>query len=68
MEIHHHPCSCIVHRPVQPDSPKLLPAIACVWPLLMAALQDPRTPLVEALLQLLSSTVARARGAFIARR
>ncbi len=55
-------------RPVQPESPKVLPAVAAAWPLLTHALADARTPLVEAALAVLAVVMREAGGAFMARR
>lgn len=49
-------------RPVRPETPRLLPAVAAAWSPLMAVLRDARTPVVEGGLQLLAELV-RAAGA-----
>ncbi len=62
-------CVCVCHhRPVQPQSPKVLPSIAALWPFLIQSLSDPRTPLVEEALTLLAEVIREGGGAFMARR
>ncbi|GIL65910.1 hypothetical protein Vafri_19550 [Volvox africanus] len=55
-------------RPVRPEPPKVLPAVATVWGPLMAALRDTRTPVVERGVAAVAELVAVAGGAFLARR
>jgi Tfp pilus assembly protein FimV len=55
-------------RPVRPDTPRLLPAIAACWPQLLDALRDPRTPVVERALPLLSEAVQLAGAHFMSGR
>jgi hypothetical protein len=55
-------------KPVRPESPKLLPLVHQLWPHLLAALKDPRTPLVERALALLSQLTLAAGGQFMVRR
>ena len=44
-------------QPPPPETPKLLPAVAAAWPLLMEALRDGRTAAVERALRLLADVV-----------
>ncbi len=56
-------------KPVRPESPKLLPLVHQLWPALLGALRDARTPLVvERGLQLLAQATRAAGGQFMARR
>ncbi|KAG2444915.1 hypothetical protein HXX76_001651 [Chlamydomonas incerta] len=55
-------------RPVRPETPKVLPAVAACWPPLMAALRDSRTPVVERGVAAVAELVEVAGGMFLARR
>lgn len=55
-------------RPVRPETPKLLPAVAAAWPPLLAALRDARVAVVEEGLSLLAHMLGTAGGVFLARR
>ncbi|GFR39642.1 hypothetical protein Agub_g108, partial [Astrephomene gubernaculifera] len=55
-------------RPVRPETPKVLPAVAAGWGPLMATLRDARTPVVERGLAAVAELVAVAGGRFLARR
>jgi hypothetical protein len=56
-------------RPVRPETPKLLPAVAALWGPLLAALRtSPSVPLLEVGLRLLARLTVLAGGQFMTRR
>lgn len=55
-------------RPAPPETPKLLPAVALMWPPLLGALHDARTALVERGLRLVADVTRVGGGTFMARR
>ena len=55
-------------EPVRKESPKILPAVAILWPSLMSGLKDPRLPVVEKSLEVLGVAVAVGGGDFLSNR
>lgn len=57
-----------LNSPVRPETPRLLPSVASVWPPLMAALRDSRNPVVLRAVPLVSELVRLGGGTFLAAR